>query len=388
MKYGNRWIKRTVTMLVVLCTVITLQVPALASFRDVDSGAWYYNDVTEVQNYGILEGVGNNQFDPQGTLSLAQAVTMAARSYAYLHEETINKTDSPWYSPYLSYALNHSICQAGEFGTKYDAPCSRMTMAILFERVLPKTNASNLNTINSLPDVREDGSGVAVYRLYREGILTGMDNYGTFHPDKTITRAETAAILNRLLDPSKRKSFTLEMIPVLSDQELLQIANSKVGDDYGYIFGMNNGALFETDWNDERHISGDSLSWFRVVDNSIQTMDDIKKAWYRHFAKTSVIPEGVFQVYREIDGAVYTCNGGIGGPYEMVSLDTVLEKTRTRAVLSGPLKDIWDEPEGKIYYTMVFEDGDWKCESLLDEDGHWPYYAVAEWARESIQIIP
>ena len=40
--------------------------------------------------------------------------------------------------------------------------------------------------------------------------MTGSDAYGAFHPDQSITRAEAAAILNRLLNPAKRKTFTLQ----------------------------------------------------------------------------------------------------------------------------------------------------------------------------------
>ena len=55
----------------------------------------------------------------------------------------------------------------------------------------------------------------AVARTHH-GVLTGNDSRGTFRPDSSITRAEASAILNRVLDASKRKTFTLESASVSS----------------------------------------------------------------------------------------------------------------------------------------------------------------------------
>ncbi len=184
-----------------------------ASFTDVKSSDWFYGDVTDVQRYGIINGVGNNRFDPQGTLSLAQAITMAARTHAYLRGQTIENYGSVWYQPYVDFAAQKGICSAGEFGTNYNAPCSRLTMALLFARIVPADTKSVLNDIKTLPDVTYSSKTAPVYDLYRYGILTGSDAYGSFNPDKSITRAETAAILNRVLDTGKRKTVHLAEKP-------------------------------------------------------------------------------------------------------------------------------------------------------------------------------
>ena len=54
----------------------------------------------------------------------------------------------------------------------------------------------------------------AVLRLYNAGILKGSDQYGSFKPDTSITRAEVAAIVTRMADRSLRQTFTLEAKPV------------------------------------------------------------------------------------------------------------------------------------------------------------------------------
>ena len=41
--------------------------------------------------------------------------------------------------------------------------------------------------------------------LYRSGVLTGSDAFGTFYPNNNISRAEAAAILARIAIPAERK---------------------------------------------------------------------------------------------------------------------------------------------------------------------------------------
>ena len=204
---------------VLLAAALTLpcwNLAAKAAFSDVPSNAWYAQDVAAAEKYGILQGTGNGRFSPDGNLTLAQAITMAARTYAYERGETIPKAGgSTWYSDFLQYANDKGICAIGEFGAAYDNFCNRLTMAKLFARVVPESTATQRNDVTTLPDVQSVSENQAVFTLYQLGILTGSDKYGTFHPYQYIKRSETAAILNRVLDPDTRKSFILEEAPTV-----------------------------------------------------------------------------------------------------------------------------------------------------------------------------
>lgn len=201
-------------VIILILSMVIIPVSAASVFSDVPSSAWYANDVASVQQYGIINGTGNGKFSPNGNLTLAEAITMAARTHAHINCESIpTATDSTWYAPYLRYANEKSICSMGEFGANYNGNCNRLTMAKLFERVVPKGTDIIINNVSSLPDVQTNDSNLPVFHLYQLGILTGSDKYGTFNPYQSITRAETAAILHRVLEPAARKSFVLEKIP-------------------------------------------------------------------------------------------------------------------------------------------------------------------------------
>lgn len=205
---------------VLAVSVIVPAAAAPATFSDVPSNAWYAQDVADVQKYGIINGVGNNKFLPDGVLTYVQAITMAARVYAYQHRETIPEkrtadwfgAERDWATPYLLYAVDKEIIAFWDQGMNdayHDAPCPRDFMADLFYSVVSLQDNVILNNINAIPDVVEDSDGYPIYCLYRYGILTGSNKYGTFYPERSITRAETAAILNRVLNPDKRKAFSL-----------------------------------------------------------------------------------------------------------------------------------------------------------------------------------
>ena len=61
-----------------------------------------------------------------------------------------------------------------------------------------------INAISALPDTDDE----RVLAFYNAGILTGVDDCGTFAGGRTLTRAEAAAMAARILEPGLRHSFS------------------------------------------------------------------------------------------------------------------------------------------------------------------------------------
>lgn len=216
------------SMILAAVLSLGLVMPANATsenFSDVSRDAWYANDVQDVQKYGIIEGIGDNKFLPDGELTFAQAIAMGARTYAYMHNEEIpDKGTSKWYEKYLDYALSKNLIYEDSLPMSLDVPCDRNTMARLFYAIIEWGDNTILNQISEIPDVDNNTGGIPIYSMYRFGILTGSDKYGTFYPDKSISRAETATILNRLLDQSKRKVFSFSKDAPSNGEEAISLA--------------------------------------------------------------------------------------------------------------------------------------------------------------------
>ena|GEM_PF-3283423 len=180
-------------------------------FNDVNEDAWYgYNDMQVVANayeYGLMSGNPDNTFNPAGNMSLAEAITVAARIHSIYMTGTENFVQGiPWYQVYVDYALANGIVVAGDF-TNYSRAATRAEIAYIFSRALPPSEFALNNTVNSLPDVN---SGTPYYSsiitLYKAGVLTGNDDAGTFAPGSNINRAQAAAIISRVILPSTRIS--------------------------------------------------------------------------------------------------------------------------------------------------------------------------------------
>lgn len=217
--------KRILSLILALVLCFGLSVPAFAAeafpFTDVDAGAWYRDDVAAVRATGLLQGTSATSFDPGGLLTLAQAVTLAARVHQYAEEGTVtlaNGTDV-WYSTFVGYAKENGIIDSAYDG-RWGQNATRAEMVKILYPALPADRYQAINDVedDAIPDVKLDYSyGKEVYAFYRAGILTGSDSTfknvinvsGCFKPQDAIARNEVAAILNRMLDPGQRRRFTL-----------------------------------------------------------------------------------------------------------------------------------------------------------------------------------
>lgn len=190
-------------------TVIVLVVP---TFADVSSDSWYQSAVTYAYSLGLMVGISDTSFNPMGNLSLAEAITMAVRvrnNYDGGSNSDFSSSGE-WYRPYVDYAIQKNIISEDDF-SDYTRTATRAEMAYIFARALPSEGLAPINTVTSLPDVAmTDPYGSEIYQLYRAGVLTGTDSSGTFHPNSSITRSETAAIITRMILTSERKNLALQ----------------------------------------------------------------------------------------------------------------------------------------------------------------------------------
>lgn len=223
--------KKIVSLVLVLCMSLTVAplsafaAESLSNFRavneytegmfsDVSSTAWYADSVKAAYEYDLVKGSGNG-FNPLGTMTIAEAVTLASRLHSiYYVGEAKFVQGQPWYQVYVDYAVSNGIIKAGEYAD-YSKDITRAQFAKIFASALPEKALKAINNIygDNIPDVPKTPS-TADYRnqvalLYRAGVLTGSDEYGTFKPNSEISRSEVATIVTRMANESLRKSFAL-----------------------------------------------------------------------------------------------------------------------------------------------------------------------------------
>lgn len=184
-----------------------------ASFRDVSGSDWYDRWVNLAYNVGLMEGTGGGLFEPARTLTVAEALRLAAcmESRARRDDFHLQSVSGPlWYSSSVAYCEASGVISPGEFGqADFSRPITRSEMARVFSATTPVRSMESLNSLtrvrNSVPDVNEgDFAADAIYGLYAKGVLTGTDSALSFHPGDNLTRAEAAAIVSRIARPEQR----------------------------------------------------------------------------------------------------------------------------------------------------------------------------------------
>ena len=244
-------------------------------FADVSESEWYASSIASSYELGFMKGTADTMFEPNGNMTVAEAITIAARVHdAYNAKGTQFSTGSAnWYDDYVAYAVTNGIIEEGQFDD-YNRPVKRWEMAVIFSKSVPESFLEARNSVDEIPDVPETNSYYdSLALLYNAGVVMGNDEFGTFMPNNNIIRAEAAAIINRVALPESRL------------QKALVDANY---DDAYYL--INDGSIRLTSgvtqsvspWNyDNRNRLG-------VISNSADNIAD----YY---------PDGIVEIWRDID---------------------------------------------------------------------------------------
>lgn len=210
--------KRRIGILwLVLVLSLGLCTPTLAAgqaFSDVPVSHWSYVYVQRAYEDGVVNGVGGGRFAPEDTLTIAQFMTMMTRAfYAEDVAEVEDAIEDPgdWYLPGLAVALEYGLLTNTyvdpETWYGYLSPCWRYEMAAIMYNIIlsyglddfildGRTAAAIGANIPDFPEIPSEYR-VPVAALVKAGVITGIDNAGTFAGESTVTRAQAATIYCR-----------------------------------------------------------------------------------------------------------------------------------------------------------------------------------------------
>ena len=179
-------------------------------FVDVEKDAWYHDEVVEAVYTGIINGKTPTEFKPDDLLTYAEAAKLAAcMSQVYLNGNVTLKAGEPWYQPYVDYCrINNIITRDFDYG----AAATRAGYIEIFANALPDSAFKDINNIpdGSILDVKDNAPyAIYVYKMYRAGILTGVDALHNCNPDDNIKRSEVAAIISRMMNEEQRVEFEI-----------------------------------------------------------------------------------------------------------------------------------------------------------------------------------
>ena len=175
-------------------------------FTDVTEKAWYYGAVEYAVQNGLMKGVGNDQFDPEGTMTRAMLVTVLWR-YEGEPEAPANTFSDvkagSWYFDAVSWAAaNNIVGGVGDNKFDPDGNITREQMATILYRYCngKGIDTSKQASLSGFPDAGKVSSyaQTAMQWAVAEKLVNGSD--GKLLPQGNATRAQVATILMRFIE--------------------------------------------------------------------------------------------------------------------------------------------------------------------------------------------
>ena len=196
------------------------------SFSDVLEDSWFYTDVMTLAESGVIGGYPDGAYRPTKKVTTGEALKMILLAAGYPEPEP---AASHWARGYLNFAIEQGFLTRYEDISDLDVNMTRGLVAKLAANALGLSDPGTYGTFT-------DTDSPYVEALCAAGIVGGYPD-GTYRPGASISRAEIAAIVNRIyqsrepslpadndtdldIDPSQIELRTTEqMIALLKSKE-------------------------------------------------------------------------------------------------------------------------------------------------------------------------
>lgn len=167
-------------------------------YSDIDNYGWALESIIGLTNAGIVNGMGDNEFNPAGNVTREQFCKMVVQLFGV----SVNDTDTDfkdvdpkaWYAPYITAAVQAGYVQGQSddyFGV--GESIMRQDMATILYRAANKTGDGVILDFTDEASIAQYAKD-AVSELVGLGVMNGYED-GSFKPRGSATRAEAAKVI-------------------------------------------------------------------------------------------------------------------------------------------------------------------------------------------------
>lgn len=184
-----------------------------ADYSDLKNTNWAYEAVNAMSNQNIVRGYPDGSFHPSNTVTYGEFIKMALT--ADTGSDIGNAESGYWAESYYNKALEEKYFLVTDIGkSMLSMEIPRSDMALIISAILGAVTIENYEELQkNIKDISyKTKHEYDITKAYATGILTGYTDK-TFRPDNTLTRAEAATVIYRLVDESKR------VLPVIGGAE-------------------------------------------------------------------------------------------------------------------------------------------------------------------------
>lgn len=179
------------------------------SFNDVTQD-WAVEAIKALAARNVINGVGDNNFDPENVVTRAQFVKMITAMFDVMDYSAVGTftdvANDAWYAPYVATAQKLGITMGYEDGTfRPDASITREEMCAMLYRaadvlsvqVTATTSETTFNDDAAISDYAKS----AIYAMQRADIIHGVGD-NRFDPQGISTRAQAAVAIYNMFKVS------------------------------------------------------------------------------------------------------------------------------------------------------------------------------------------
>lgn len=169
-------------------------------FSDVPDSHWAYAIIKQLKDEGIVEGIGDNRFEPEMQVTTAEfAKMLIGAADIEISEQPIIFQDvkaEDWFAPYAVTALRRGLVEEEEFFYPEEALKREKMAFMLYRAVQAKGISLAQDQAFSYTDAEDISPEFteAVRVLSSSDVLCG-DDAGAFRPRDSLTRAEAAKVI-------------------------------------------------------------------------------------------------------------------------------------------------------------------------------------------------
>ena len=208
-------------------------------FDDIGEYPWAKNAINKMAQKGIVKGYGNRIFQPNKPVTNVEAIVMALRVLGEEDEANeqialvssgfkngkIKGNVQNWAYGYVSLAEEEGIIEEDDF-INLKGPAKRQDVAKYIVRALGYEDEAQEHMDEELEYLDADSIGDGyvgyVYVAGELGIMKGSAG-GVFQPNKPITRAEMAVLINRVdedvdFDKDEKMEYEGEVVSIDEDE--------------------------------------------------------------------------------------------------------------------------------------------------------------------------
>jgi hypothetical protein len=212
-------------------------------FKDSQEAPWAKGYIGKMQSKEVIKGYDDGTFRPNAPVKRIEAIVMAVRLMGLEDEAKATSTDvslhfkdanqiPSWGRGHVVVALEQGLFDSTEDKIQPNKPASRVWVVNLLVRAL-ELEEEALSQMTDIPDFKDAheipaGSIGSVNVAIEHELINGYGD-NTFKPNKSVTRGEMAAFLDRTNDGLLEQSGAITVQGTITD---LSFGNSVTDDVY------------------------------------------------------------------------------------------------------------------------------------------------------------